>query len=502
MPAWALLGVAVAAIALGLAALSDDRGVFLGAALVVGLFGGVLVLYRPQVGVLVIMSTMLLSYPDALRGSGPFTINNLLGALLLVLLVFDLYRSHDYWLFREPEIRLLIIISAWLIFIALISDLYLPDKRLLPAVARSKLTGPAFYGNNDDTTRWIFELVSRIAFVVFFLRWIRTPHQLRNVLFLLAFCVAIVLPTLGPDLSRGEDNYRITSKAVGWASNLNRFAFMMNVGIALFIYLAAILRPLAAKILFLLLAAGSVPLVLLSASRSGFIGLGIVAVMVLRGSQIPRRWKIATALPGLVLGMFAFSFALTDAHRERLLNLNPFASTEVNAGPREEGTRSTEQRVETIQNAGNIIARYPLTGVGLSNFRWVNALENGTYKPPHNSYIWALSEGGAPALIMYLILFGALYQRIQRLRPKTGEHPVLPYLADWLNIYLTLFLFFSIFADVWIEVHLYFMVAFAVLLSRWAEDDELRGRGLPGSIGGTAAARRAASRSLYRPATQ
>ena len=498
LPAWALGGLAIAAIALGLAALVDDRAVFVGAALVVGLFGGALVFYKPHIGVFIIMSTMLMSYPDALKGVGPFTINNMLGAILLTLLVFETYRTHDYWFLREPEIRLLVIISLWMITIALVSDLFLPDKRLLPAVSRAKVTGPAFYGNNDDTARWVFELVSRLVFVIFFLQWIRTPNQLRWALFLFAFCVASVLPTLGPDMTRGEAEYRITSKVVGWAVNLNRFAFMMNVGIALFIYLANIVRPFFWKFVFLSCAAVSMPLVLLSASRSGFIGLGLIAVLMLRSGQIPRRWKIGSAMAGLAMAVLAFSFVLTDAHRERLLNINPFATTDVNAGPREEGSRSTEQRVSTLENAFIVIAKYPLTGVGLSKFRWVNALMNNSYKPPHNSYVWAAAEGGIPALVMYLMLFGFLFTRIQKLRPKFRNHPTLPYLADWLHLYMVLFFFFSIFADVWIEVHLYFIVAFSIVLSRWAEEDELRGRGLPGVVAGTPGAQRAASRALYR----
>ena len=66
------------------------------------------------------------------------------------------------------------------------------------------------------------------------------------------------------------------------------------------------------------------------------------------------------------------------------------------------------------------------------------------------------------------------------------------------RIYLFLFLFFSIFADVWLEVHLYFLVAFTIVMSRWAEEAELRGRGLPGLVAGTPGARRAAARALYR----
>ena len=76
---------------------------------------------------------------------------------------------------------------------------------------------------------------------------------------------------------------------------------------------------------------------------------------------------------------------------------------------------------------------------------------------------------------------------------------MLPDLPDFLNLYIILFLFFSIFADVWLEVHIYFIAAFSIVLSRWAFDEELTARALPGLKANTPAARRAASRALYRP---
>jgi O-antigen ligase len=108
---------------------------------------------------------------------------------------------------------------------------------------------------------------------------------------------------------------------------------------------------------------------------------------------------------------------------------------------------------------------HPFTGVGLGNFRWVNAFLNGSYKPPHNSYVWSMAEGGIFTTLLYLFLFGFVYVRVQRLRPKYKNHPVLPFYPDCVNTYLILFFFFSIFADVWLEVHIYFMIAFSIILS-------------------------------------
>ncbi|MDG1958835.1 MAG: O-antigen ligase family protein [Candidatus Binatia bacterium] len=499
IPLWSVGVLVIYAIFLAYAALTDEKlaigGAFIGLALV----GAVAVFYQPLIGVLIIMSTMLVSYPDALKGSPPLTINNLLGASLILMLTWHLYQTRDFWFFREKEIRLLLMIAVWFIAISYVSELYLPEKRLLPSVEVKGSMG-RFYGVSDDSGRWMFELLSRVAFVIFFIQWVKTPSQLRTVLIVLAACIAAALPTLGGEIIAGEADYRISSKSVGWAVNLNRFAFMMNVGIALFVYLAVTARSIAVRTLFFFLAICSVPLVLLSASRSGFLGLALVGFMLLKGPQVPRRWKIGSGFFGIAIFVLAFNFALTENHRERLLNLNPFApaaSTDGSASA--EGSRSTQVRTTTLAEATTIISEYPITGVGLANFRWVNAIMHGSYKPPHNSYIWSLAEGGIIAGLLYLSLFAALYTRIQKLRPKYKNHETLPYLPEFLNLYLILLLFFSIFADVWLEVHVYFLVAIAVVLSRWAEDEELRGRGLPGQNAGTAGARRAAARALYRP---
>lgn len=495
-PAWALVLTLAAGLALGVAAMINDQRLGFGAALIGLVFAGLLVLYKPHLGVIVIMSTMLMSYPSALKGVGPFTINNLLGISLVLILAFQLYRNHDYWFLREPEIRLLIAIAIVLITMQYVNKIIWPDiKYLLPKVQKSGHEG--FYGEVDVSGRWIFELLSRIAFTIFFVNWIRTTQQLKWVLYVIALCILAVVPTLGPDMIKGEAEYRITSKVVGWAANINRFAFMMNVGIALFVYLASITKSLPIRIFWTLAAAGCAPLVLLTASRSGFLGLCLIGGLLLWSDQVPRRAKVFAAAGTATLGVLVFFFVLSDMHRERLTNLNPFSQEAVSM--REEGSRSSQVRVATLGEALDIISQHPLTGVGLGNFRWVNAYLHGSYKPPHNSYIWSAAEGGLFTTLLYLTLFGFLYTRVQKLRQKYKNHPQLPHLPDWLNLYLVLFFFFSIFADVWLEVHIYFMISISIVLSRWALEEELRGRGLPGAVLGTPGARRAAVRQLYRP---
>jgi O-antigen ligase len=500
-PPWVIIATVVVGLACGVCAYIDDKTLSISVGLIVAAIGGVVVLYNPQFGVYIIMSTMLMSYPTALRGIGPLTINNMLGVTLVVVLGFQIYRQHDYWFLREPEVRLLLGIAVLLISLQQVNKIVWPDiKYLLPKVAKcgSSSCSDAFYGEVDVAGRWVFELLSRIAWLIFFINWIKTPKQLKLVLYIMSFCILVVLPGLGPDMYNGSGDYRITSKIVGWAENINRFAFMMNVGIALFLYLAIVTKGLHWKMLWILCAAGSVPMVLLTASRSGFLGMCLVGWMLFIGDELPRNLKNIAVIAGALLAVIVFFFVLPDQARERLMNLNPFNHEEA-LQEKVEGSRSTETRVITLEQAVGIIAAHPITGVGLGNFRWVNAFLNGSYKPPHNSYVWSMAEGGIFTTLLYLILFSFVWVRVQRLRPKYKNHPVLPFFPDWLNTYLILFFFFSLFADVWLEVHIYFIVSFSIVLTRWALDEELRGKGLPGIVAGTPAAKRSAARQLYRP---
>jgi len=493
-PPWVFLALVLAAVGLVLATLVSDTALLRASIVTFLLMAGAVVLYRPHVGLMVIMSTMLVSYPAALRGIGPFTINNLIGMTLLVVLAVQLYREGDYWFMREPEIRMLLLIAGLLLLTWVLSIFFLPNvKHMLPKIAKAR-GAAGHYGEENVTPRFFFELVSRIVFTIFFVNWIREPKQLRTVLIVFALCILAVVPSIGVDVARGTSDGRITSKLVGWAQNANRFAFMVNVGIGLFLYLAHVTKSSLLRIGALAGAVACIPLVLLSASRSGFIGLGIVGMTLMRSNQVPRQWKIMGSIGGLLLGILVFFFVLPEASQERLLNLNPFAPA-----ARSEGSHSTEQRVATLEDALTIIGRYPIFGVGLGNFRWFNMYMHGSYKPPHNSYVWSWAEGGIFTTIAYLTLFAFVFARIQRLRERYVKHPVLPDLPDFLNLYVVLLLFFSIFADVWLEVHVYFIVAMSIVLSRWALDEELKARALPGLTANTPAARRAASRALYRP---
>src|SRR5262249_9786069 len=167
-----------------------------------------------------------------------------------------------------------------------------------------------------------------------------------------------------------------------------------------------------------------------------------------------RQTASRTARSGAVLafaglGLITFFVILPEASRERILNLNPFSEQKL------EGYKSTEMREATLKDSVVIIQEHPLLGVGLGNFRWVHKLDFGKFKPPHNSYVWCLSEGGFPLLAAYLLLYWMVWRRLGALREAYADHPEIPCFPDWLRVYLVMFMFFSLFSDVWIQGHVF-----------------------------------------------
>ena len=78
------------------------------------------------------------------------------------------------------------------------------------------------------------------------------------------------------------------------------------------------------------------------------------------------------------------------------------------------GATSNEMREETLERAWQVAQDYPVFGVGLGNFREVTrqVYKDDFFRPPHNSYLWAICEGGIFVLVAYLYLFWVTWKDI------------------------------------------------------------------------------------------
>ena len=99
----------------------------------------------------------------------------------------------------------------------------------------------------------------------------------------------------------------------------------------------------------------------------------------------------------------------------------------------------------------------------------------GSPGSPHNSYFWAISEGGIPALVLYLMLFGLTLKYFLDAERKSNRSEV-RLIARSLRTGLIAFLFFTFFADFWLNIITYVFVGLAIVLRR------LQAEELPGNF--------------------
>jgi O-antigen ligase len=379
--------------------------------------------------------------------------------------VWDFYLQREAWYVRDPLLLALLVVGAIFVLGTVAAVYTMPDEHI-QALIRKPLAGQYTY-KTDYTGRFLFQYFSRAAFVLFILRFVRTPRQLLWVFVTMLACIFFAVPfAVHSYLTATGTDVRALTRVVNWADNANRFAFGLLLGVAFLYYLTMRSRGVWIRVVALLGTVILIPVVLMSASRSGFMGMLLLAGLVLFGAfggarQGSRRGALAVMALIAGVGVATYFTVLPARMQQRILNLNPFAEQPA------EGSKSTSFRTATIEHSVEIIAEHPMLGVGLGNFRWVHKLRYGLFKPPHNSYLWALAEGGVPLLLAYLVIFAMLWRRLGKLRASYAEHPVVPRFPEWLRVYIVLLLFFSFFADVWIEEHVFLLIGATMLLDHW-----------------------------------
>jgi len=405
---------------------------------------------RPDLGILILMASLFVTYKKFLPIEGKFTPNNLLGLFFTVLLFVKVYREKDLWFFKEGTLR---IFTLLLMFIVLSSTL-----------AEQRLGSPIV--ELDVTKQSLQSLVTRFVFLIFFVNFIRS---LRDVNLVLCTLIGLILVTAFSGAQASVEgmtpgSYRAAAKlGIHAAGNANRLAFLCVAGIAIVWYYR---RTLRGGVLWLLLSVaipGLALTALLTGSRSGLLNLGILFVLIAMEGRFSIKRQIQTGL-AVVVAAYLAGYFLTSTHVERLENLSPNASIGI------KGTGSTEKRLRTIQDGLGMVVENPIFGVGIGNFMWVRLQRVGTSGPPHNSYLWALTGGGIPVLLLYLMLYGISLKNLLQVEGKARD-PRLVAIARGVRTALLTFLVFSFFADFWLNIFMYLLIGLSVVLRRIQENE-------------------------------
>jgi O-antigen ligase len=137
----------------------------------------------------------------------------------------------------------------------------------------------------------------------------------------------------------------------------------------------------------------------------------------------------------------------------------------------EVGASSNLMREETLERAWQIFLDYPVFGIGLGNFREVSRqiYQDRFYRPPHNSYLWAASEGGILVVLGYVALFWITWRDLRVVTRLSHRDPEIGAAAGAIRVIFLLYAFFSFFADLWLNPITYAMIGLIVVMRRHVE---------------------------------
>jgi len=208
---------------------------------------------------------------------------------------------------------------------------------------------------------------------------------------------------------------------------------------------------------------GALLVVLATGSRSGLLGCGVLAVLVQFG---PRHFRVSALQIGVVVltGVIAVATIVPPQAWDRMLS---YSSEDRHAG----ATASLVAREQTIDTGFEMIRDHPFLGIGIGNFREVSrqVYLDPYFRPPHNSYLWAASEGGLLVLALYLALFWFTWNDLVRATRLAHRDPSCVPIIVATRVMFFLYAFFAIFADLWLNPITYYLIGSIVALRGYLE---------------------------------
>ena len=446
---------------------------------VIGIVAGLAVVRRPALGILIYLTTFLFTYPAFLRGTGNFTINNILGLTLLPIMMYGLLREGDWWIFRYRPIVLLglvafVVITAGVFYTPAIDTGRDPIAER--ALTSQRDQGEALISTRDAGAKFF----TRYVFLVFMVYFLRTPRDMKLVAGTVVLCLlATYLSVSTEEGARGFGTGRLrvmgeTGTGVYAGRNPNKLAYFALYCLTLLWYGRRAIKngfwylpwAIATALVFVMIPT--------TGSRSGLLNLLLfLAIIMLEGRFNYRKLVGLTAVGLFFIIQIGFDVSIVDLlfPEDVATRLTRF---DVRAEALElglEGRGSAEGRIQTALSATRVFQYHPLFGVGIGNFAFERPIVDpfGTVGPPHNSYLWSLSEGGIVTFALYIGFFIWVWRELRNIEweyeARFGALE-LGWLVNAARTGLVGFLFFSFFADMWYHVLFYIILGLAIALIR------------------------------------
>lgn len=300
--------------------------------------------------------------------------------------------------------------------------------------------------------------------------------------------ISELVATSASILLQGREGLKAGDRLIG----VNEGMFGWNfLGIALsvtlpFIAVLYISHRSVVRTGLLMAAVGSAMwMLILTASRGGFLGvifsIFLTWLFVLRGSTRGRAVGVVIALCLIVAvagapGVFWTRVqTIWDASK---------APTHSEA---EMADASTEMRKNLIQRGIMYTLRYPIFGVGIGNFPVINGSElqrADAWLGTHNTFLQISSEGGIPALVLFLLLMQTMFRHAKEVADESagdpaGAEPRL--MARAIRAGVVSFVFSAFFAHIGYEYFFYYLAGISAGLWTISREDTRKAQRSKGS---------------------
>ncbi|MFH1776264.1 MAG: O-antigen ligase family protein [Candidatus Omnitrophota bacterium] len=209
----------------------------------------------------------------------------------------------------------------------------------------------------------------------------------------------------------------------GSLSDPNNLAMVFVLSLPFILNFAASTQKIVYKLIFISAFLLHIWAVYLTYSRSGFLGLGAVLMMLV----IKSRKKIITG-PIVLLLLFGLLFCSSE-FRERMMTMRATDTSQLD--------RSAQLRIE-LWKAGIAMAKeHPYRGVGIAQFEdnvleYISPEANLTRKlTAHNSFILIIAETGVVGFILYVLIFLKTFSDLLFIEGLQKKNEALKNLSPW-----------------------------------------------------------------------
>jgi putative inorganic carbon (HCO3(-)) transporter len=226
--------------------------------------------------------------------------------------------------------------------------------------------------------------------------------------------MALVHFAKGDFLSTGTSIKRIEGYA-GISGNPNDLALTLNLLIPFTGALLLTTRSVLGRALALFALLLSVPAVVVTFSRAGFLTLAAIALMA--AICLMRRGAVLAAA-GVLVAALAITPVLPKGYIERLSTI-----VDIDADP----TGSAQGRWTDYQVATDVVIANPILGVGLGqDILALNAARGrATWRSVHNAFLEYAVDLGIPGILLFLSLLVASFGTARRVERLTSRQPPL-----------------------------------------------------------------------------